>query len=731
MKKKHYQYLDMFRVILCLAVLFYHLDLLKGGFLAVCCFFVLSGYLTTRSLLSKEKVDLMKHYLSRIKKIYLPLIVVVFLSIAIISSQQSIVWISLKPETTSVLLGYNNFWQINANLDYFARHTSSPFIHLWYISILLQFELVYPIFFLILQKTRKIENHLPSIITGLLTLGFTYWFFVCSKQVSITVVYYNTFTRIFSLLLGVTICFIHHSLELKDSSNSKVSKLIFYVSLLLLMVLFFYIDSTNELYSVAMVITSIISCITIECAVAVETTKKTFINKLFEGVASISYEVYLVQYPVIYLFQILAMNQENVYLKALIVSLITFTVSILIHFAFTKRTNLKKLQIVLSAMLAIISLFGGYQYVLAKDHTAEMKRLEEELAASAAEMETQKAEYEEKLKQENDAWEALLAQLDPNEDTIKETVSQMPVFLVGDSVMLGAAPYLRDTFDNGYVDAKVSRTGWEVAEIVESLHISGSVVIHTGTNGDVPEYVKDNIMSYCGDHDVFWLTVTNDRDVHVNDKLKKFVEKYENAYLIDWQQYSKGHDDWFYGDKIHLQPSGRKAYTELIYQSVYQVKLEELNRKRDEAIQEYENQMKNKFSFYGNDLLIGLYDQLKVEYSEASFVADDCLDADTLLSQINQAKQQETLNYNVVLVLDSSFEMDNDTYKKIKEICEDREIYIVTTIKQNELLDANTISFQSILNEHPEYYSPDKVHFTQQGNVELFDFIVKSLNKDH
>lgn len=60
MEKKRFIMLDIFRAILCLAVLLYHLGLLKGGYLAVCCFFVLSGYLTTRSLLKKGKVDLKK-----------------------------------------------------------------------------------------------------------------------------------------------------------------------------------------------------------------------------------------------------------------------------------------------------------------------------------------------------------------------------------------------------------------------------------------------------------------------------------------------------------------------------------------------------------------------------------------------------------------------------------------------------------------------------------------------
>lgn len=69
---------------------------------------------------------------------------VTLISVAIVSFFSSINWLSLKIETTSVLLGYNNFWQINANLDYFARHVDSPFMHLWYISILLQFDLVFP-----------------------------------------------------------------------------------------------------------------------------------------------------------------------------------------------------------------------------------------------------------------------------------------------------------------------------------------------------------------------------------------------------------------------------------------------------------------------------------------------------------------------------------------------------------------------------------------------------------
>ena len=730
MEKKQYKYLDTFRAILCIAVLLYHLGLLQGGFLAVCSFFVLSGYLTTKSFLNKEKVDLKKHYVSRIKRVYLPLAVVVFASVAIVALQPEIVWVSLKPETSSVLFGYNNFWQIEANLDYFARHTTSPFTHLWYMAILMQFELIYPILFVVLQKTRKLNFHLPTIISSLLTIGFTVWFVVYSKQAPISAVYYNTFARVFSLFMGVNACFIHHSLDRNLFLKENVNKLIYFGCNIALIVLFFVLSAENEGYAIAMIVTSLMSCLIIECAIGIDVSSMNLFDKICKVISNISYEVYLVQYPVIYFYQIFAVNQEDIYMNAFVISLITLVISITIHFALFKKAPKTKLQMILSVLLLFVSLFGGYEYVMAKDHTEEMKQLEAELAAQAEDMEKQNAEYEEKLKQENNAWEELLAQLEPNEEEIRKSISQLPIVCIGDSVMLGAAPNIRGTFGNGYVDAKVSRTGYVMPDILKALKIKGPVVIHAGTNGDCPESIKDRIMKYCGDNDVFWLTVTNDKDVKVNDKLKEFVNKYENAYIIDWQQYSKDHKDWFYSDKIHLTSEGRKGYVSLIFDSIYQVKLKELEDIRDSAIAERENELKKKISFVGNDLLTGVYNQLNASYVDASFIADKDLNAETLLSQLESSNQQEMLNYNVVLVLDASFEMNKETFMKIKNICKNKNLRIITTVRYDELNDECIISFEEILDANPSYYRPDRVRLNEQGNEELHKFIVDILSAE-
>ena len=69
------QNISLLRFIFCSAVLLYHLNILKGGYLAVCSFFTLAGYFSTLSL--NKNISLVSYYIKRFKKIYLPLIIVV------------------------------------------------------------------------------------------------------------------------------------------------------------------------------------------------------------------------------------------------------------------------------------------------------------------------------------------------------------------------------------------------------------------------------------------------------------------------------------------------------------------------------------------------------------------------------------------------------------------------------------------------------------------------------
>ena len=84
MRKGYRKKLDYLRLFSCVAVFLYHLGILKGGYLAVCSFFVLSGYLAVRSF-QKKDISLKKYYLGRLKNIYLPLLIVTLTSVGIVS----------------------------------------------------------------------------------------------------------------------------------------------------------------------------------------------------------------------------------------------------------------------------------------------------------------------------------------------------------------------------------------------------------------------------------------------------------------------------------------------------------------------------------------------------------------------------------------------------------------------------------------------------------------------
>lgn len=53
-EKEYYKRLDYLRIISCIMVLLYHLNILKGGFLAVCTFFALSRIFRLYNSLKKR-----------------------------------------------------------------------------------------------------------------------------------------------------------------------------------------------------------------------------------------------------------------------------------------------------------------------------------------------------------------------------------------------------------------------------------------------------------------------------------------------------------------------------------------------------------------------------------------------------------------------------------------------------------------------------------------------------
>lgn len=731
-KKKYYKELDLIRVIACIAILLYHLNILKGGYLAVCVFFVLSGYLSCLSAFKDKKFSLKEYYKKRLLKLYLPLLVVVFITIAVLSFFPNIEFLNIKPETRSIILGYNNFWQISANLDYFAHHVSSPFMHLWYIAILLQFDLVFPFIFLIL---RKIENKFNKIIPCVITLDasilFAIYFFIMALSSNMMVTYYNTATRVFSLLSGMFLGLIHANFKPFISKKMSKKKEIFYTLIGILVFLFIFIDSKNILFSLSMILVTFITVVLIDFIANLKSKKLNKFDQAIKYLASMSYEIYLVQYPVIFIFQ--SFNLPA-FFKIPIIIILTLLIAWFLNIVLNKKeTDHQLLKYFMQGLILVVTFFGIYKYATSLDYAKEMKKLEAELSHNQEVMNQKQKEHESKIIEEEENWQASLKDLEDGEKEIKKKVRNLSIVGIGDSIMLGAVDKLYSTFPNGYFDAEVSRTAWKANSILLNLKernmLGNPIVFNLGINGVCSDDCHKDIMQTIGNREVFVVNISNNKYDKANTSLESFARRYSNVHIIDWKKASTNHPEYFFADKIHLTPLGQKAYAETIYNAIYQKYLDEYTAKKNATINAHNEEMKNKITFYGNDILLYAFDNIKNNFEDSKFNIDANYNYETIKNKIESEITNDTLTNKIVFVFDSSLKLSKDDYSNLINLCNNKTIYIVSTDKET------TENLQSINNDNVKvidfsktiqdnnYLSIDKIHLTEEGNIALSNIL--------
>lgn len=150
-----------------------------------------------------------------------------------------------------------------------------------------------------------------------------------------------------------------------------------------------------------------------------------------------------------------------------------------------------------------------------------------------------------------------------------------PVFAIGDSVIQGAKPCLKDTVIT--VNAQENRTIYEGVDLVERKAADGSLpprlVVALGTNGPIGFKPLDRLMNAAGpERSVYWVTtelpdaVQYDYEDQVNQRLRAMPGRWPNAHIIDWN--ASVVPEGLYPDGIHLNPQGCRAYANLVLEGV-------------------------------------------------------------------------------------------------------------------------------------------------------------------
>ena len=718
--KRRYRKLDQIRLYLCLAVFLYHMNLLKGGYLAVSAFFVLSGYLSIVSLNGK-KFSFGSYYLNRLKRLYLPLLAAAFLSIGIISLFPSIRWLNLKTETTSVIFAYNNFWQLNADKDYFVRNAASPFTHLWYISILMQYDLLLPLFYLPVKlASRRISRIIPLAACLLLAAG-SYLCFVLIGKNDLMSAYYGTFPRSFSMFLGMLLGFADPLIGEKENALSGI---LFYLELAVMSFLFLTVDAASKQFDLAMLAVSILCMLLIIHGKKTNGRKDT-VSLLLSFLSSYTYEIYLLQYPVIFLFGQIRMPDS---LKAIPVFLLTAILAYMVREALALRRK-KVFTFVLCALLLCADGFGVCRYLTEKDHTAEMEELQQMLNENQKLIEEKNKEYLQNKDKRKEDWKILEEDFGSDEENVRAMLRNAPVTGIGDSILLDLAPGLYERFPNGYFDGKISRDLYHGNEILEELkdtdELGEIVVLCLATNGDYIESYNAKLMEIMEEREVFWVNAVGPDDPRFNERFADFAKNYPNLHIVDWEKASRGHPEYFYYDNIHVIGDGVTALTETIYDAIFDVYLEKYRQQKEEI----RDERNSTVIFCGNDILIAAYPYLYDVYPEAAYRSQDA-DFESLCRVLEAQIKDNTLEHKIVFLYDSRFSISWEEYEKLIGLCQEYELYICRIFDDiPEFDDGNVkvIDFRNRLRENRDYLLADGFHLSQDGCIALTEAIKEAL----
>ncbi len=203
--------LDMLRGVGILGIVLFHMfpTVFRGGFLGVPLFFFLSGYLmvfTCEQNWERGEFRIGDYYKRRLGKIVPPLFTMVTAVCAYLTLTHNSRLNGMRGEIASIFLGCENWWQIRQQGSYFSQFSdASPFTHLWFLAVEIQFYLIWPLLFLLYKKGCEAAGGRKMcflfLFLALLSLGKMCWLYSPGGDPSR--VYYGTDTMAFSLLIGM------------------------------------------------------------------------------------------------------------------------------------------------------------------------------------------------------------------------------------------------------------------------------------------------------------------------------------------------------------------------------------------------------------------------------------------------------------------------------------------------------------------------------------------------
>lgn len=584
--------LDGLRGVAVLAVIGYHLNLghfLPAGFLGVDIFFTVSGFIITALLLQEHaqsgRIDFPAFYLRRARRLFPAALVMLLLLVPLTPLFQPAALPRLREDLPAAFLYLSNWWQIVAQQSYFEAIEQPRLLqHLWSLAVEEQYYLLWPLAALwLLNRTGRTGL---GVAAGLIALASTVWMaWLYTTQLEggdPSRVYLGTDTHLMGLLAGSALAAWWNPWKIRMASQAS-DEILNLAGTAALAALIWGMAETHEgmpgLYQGGFLLAALLTCVLIGAA----TREGTWVAWMLSSrpmlwLGARSYSLYLWHWPVVVWLRPAAQADalELTWVNAARLAITLLCAEASYRWVETRWTQNAKAKpwrrsttLAVAALVvvnaAVLGLMPGttspQQNTNAQTDLPASARLDDQPGKSTGPQRSPAT--------------------DPTSDPAQTTSAGVPtvtapqtpgahyqkVTLVGDSVLLGASPYLLRRLPSASVEAKVGRQGSDGLKLVQSLRqetqLGDATVIHLGTNGYLAEKQFRALLEQLNDRKtVVVLNVYGARrwTGPNNELIGRLSQHFDNVRLIDWHAIGQANPSYFVQDGIHLSGAGIHAY---------------------------------------------------------------------------------------------------------------------------------------------------------------------------
>jgi len=565
--------IDGLRAVAVIAVMLYHLGFtwIPGGFLGVDLFFVISGYVITRLLLDSIQrsggLDLRAFYKARIRRLFPPLVFMIFVTIIYISIWAPETMRRFISDSPFALLGGMNWWLVFRQTDYFDTISRPPLLqHTWSLGVEAQFYLIWPlILLLVLRQFGKAKIPGAALIiaafSGIALLLVSYEVDAANTS-QVSHVYFGTDTHSIGLFLGAALAVSWVPQNLQEQVNRRAQDFIDGIGVIgfvgLLGVFLLVNESDPTLYKLAFPLAGIFGCAILTSIVHPASRFAPILSsRVAVWIGERSYAIYLWHWVV---FQV---TRPAVDLEGSTWAL--YTLRILVVFALAD-ISLRLVELPVRSGL-VEYWFKGMKY-----RTKSVQRRQKSTVVASVLLLILGTSYiSANAISQSDKEMALVKQqleqpVQPSEPTRTQTGG---LWVTGDSVILGIHYELDARSPISIINARVGRQAPELIEVMKADKanaVDSTVIFNIGNNNKL---TSDQVMA------VFEEVKNQPRIIVVNtavprgwrDENNALIAQYAALYgatVVDWASISMGHPEYFAPDGVHLVPAGVRAYVDAI-----------------------------------------------------------------------------------------------------------------------------------------------------------------------